>query len=457
MALHLANSHPAWYLLKGRLEAVCEPSYPRSSEGLRDLIRDIYVLFLGTDSASKFDDIPRMLSAMPREVTEQFTRDTIPLMCFHIVQDLPLLFPDTNGQLPCLAQNRELAVSFTPADTYILVSLSFLCIPLIRADGSPAMRDSTFQFFYSNRPHMIGKLHCIVNYLNVMASARSGAFPKNLSRSLLDRRITIQRIVATTIHGAEWWAESAYTACDVEIKGNFERIESCQDAVQADFANKHIGGGVLRKGCVQEEIRFVVSPECLISVLVCESLGPHEAIIIRNTVQFNNYEGYSVSFKCRGFSQGLVDFFHDSSENPKPLRTDDILCIDAIPFGNTPDDQFEVSYIVRELEKCRVGLSFPDTKPFATGNWGCGVFGGDTQLKAVIQWLACCVAGRKMIFHPFEDKETSRLNELVSMAFIDGLTTGQLFQFILKGLLDSAIRPKSCIEYLIKQIISSRR
>lgn len=24
----------------------------------------------------------------------------------------------------------------------------------------------------------------------------------------------------------------------------------------------------------------------------------------------------------------------------------------------------------------------------ATGNWGCGVFGGDPELKAMIQWLA---------------------------------------------------------------------
>lgn len=24
----------------------------------------------------------------------------------------------------------------------------------------------------------------------------------------------------------------------------------------------------------------------------------------------------------------------------------------------------------------------------ATGNWGCGAFGGDPELKAIIQWLA---------------------------------------------------------------------
>jgi hypothetical protein len=31
----------------------------------------------------------------------------------------------------------------------------------------------------------------------------------------------------------------------------------------ADFANKYVGGGVLGNGSLQEEIRFVVSPEML--------------------------------------------------------------------------------------------------------------------------------------------------------------------------------------------------
>jgi poly(ADP-ribose) glycohydrolase len=32
--------------------------------------------------------------------------------------------------------------------------------------------------------------------------------------------------------------------------------------------------------------------------------------------------------------------------------------------------------------------------PIATGNWGCGVFGGDIFLKALLQSLAATVADR---------------------------------------------------------------
>lgn len=37
---------------------------------------------------------------------------------------------------------------------------------------------------------------------------------------------------------------------------------------------------MLGHGCVQEEIRFVVSPELLASMLFAESLRPNEALLI---------------------------------------------------------------------------------------------------------------------------------------------------------------------------------
>ena len=54
---------------------------------------------------------------------------------------------------------------------------------------------------------------------------------------------------------------------------------------------------MLTNGCVQEEIRFITTPETLVSCLLCESMGKDEAIIIIGTQQHVNYEGYSRSFK----------------------------------------------------------------------------------------------------------------------------------------------------------------
>ena len=47
-----------------------------------------------------------------------------------------------------------------------------------------------------------------------------------------------------------------------------------------DFANKLVGGGVLGFGCVQEEIRFVICPELLISRLFTEALNSNECLRI---------------------------------------------------------------------------------------------------------------------------------------------------------------------------------
>lgn len=49
-----------------------------------------------------------------------------------------------------------------------------------------------------------------------------------------------------------------------------------------DYINdfRFLGGGVLGYGCVQEEIRFVVCPELLISMLFTECLRPTEALLM---------------------------------------------------------------------------------------------------------------------------------------------------------------------------------
>lgn len=60
--------------------------------------------------------------------------------------------------------------------------------------------------------------------------------------------------------------------------------------LQVDFANKNVGGGVLGYGCVQEEIRFVICPELLVSRLFIERLGDQEAVIVTgNRYNFLSY------------------------------------------------------------------------------------------------------------------------------------------------------------------------
>lgn len=41
----------------------------------------------------------------------------------------------------------------------------------------------------------------------------------------------------------------------------------------------------------------------------------------------------------------------------------------------------------------------------ATGNWGCGAFGGNKHLKSLLQLMACCYTERPLVYYTFGDEE----------------------------------------------------
>jgi poly(ADP-ribose) glycohydrolase len=56
----------------------------------------------------------------------------------------------------------------------------------------------------------------------------------------------------------------------------------------------------LTSGCVQEEIRFVICPEMLVSLLVCEVIQPNECIYLIGCERYSSYKGYSTTFQYAG-------------------------------------------------------------------------------------------------------------------------------------------------------------
>jgi poly(ADP-ribose) glycohydrolase len=50
--------------------------------------------------------------------------------------------------------------------------------------------------------------------------------------------------------------------------------------IEYNYFFRFIGGGVLGHGSVQEEIRFLICPELLVSQLFSEQMQPTEAIVI---------------------------------------------------------------------------------------------------------------------------------------------------------------------------------
>lgn len=75
------------------------------------------------------------------------------------------------------------------------------------------------------------------------------------------------------------WIKSTSKFKNITVKTE-GTIEEADDCAQADFANAFIGGSVLSYGCVQEEIRFMINPECCCSRLFMEYMQDNEAIVI---------------------------------------------------------------------------------------------------------------------------------------------------------------------------------
>ena len=93
-----------------------------------------------------------------------------------------------------------------------------------------------------------------------------------------------------------------------------------------------------------------------------------------------------------------------------------LVAIDATQYERSQVmRQFSSGAIERELNKAYVGflgardgaldgepsgaVAAAPLPPIVTGNWGCGAFGGDLQLKAMIQWMAASLAGRVCIHY----------------------------------------------------------
>ncbi|KAJ8365692.1 hypothetical protein SKAU_G00145230 [Synaphobranchus kaupii] len=196
--------------------------------------------------------------------------------------------------------------------------------------------------------------------------------------------------------------------------------------LQVDFANRMVGGGVTGAGLVQEEIRFIINPELIVSRLFTEALDHNECLIITGTEQYSKYTGYAESYKWAGEHKDEIP------RDDWQRKCTEIVAIDALKFRHFLE-QFQPDKINRELNKAYCGFARPGVKSqnlsaVATGNWGCGVFGGDTMLKALLQILAAAEAGRDVAYFTFGDEQLMRdVNEMHSFLTERRLSVGTVY------------------------------
>nr|PIM05478.1 poly(ADP-ribose) glycohydrolase [Toxoplasma gondii COUG] len=97
-------------------------------------------------------------------------------------------------------------------------------------------------------------------------------------------------------------------------------------------------------------------------------------------------------------------------------------------------------------------------RPFATGNWGCGVFKGDPQLKFLLQWLAASLVGRRLIYHAHSRPElvgsASRSQRGGTVTEQDASPRGEFREpFLLQSLADLLIKKEWTVGKLWRSLV----
>lgn len=340
-----------------------------------------------------------------------------------LAADLPSLFGDG---LPILPQYREGQVCLRRKQCAALLAASFFgALPGQAAQAAVGRAEGRwFQLPSFDMGYLLEqedeKLLCFLCY-----------FAQVFLRDALDTDevVSFSRRSLDALD-PEYWESLDVPLCPASVCSDGV-IEESKGNLQADFANKYLGGGALHRGSVQEEIRFSVCPECCVGMLFCEAMADGEAIFIVGTRQFSHYTGYGSTFEfdrpCTDEPVGPRDAMH--------RRGPHIVAIDALEFPH--DRQYGQELILRELLKVRAaclgdlqeGAGQRQTA-FATGNWGCGVFGGDPQLKALIQWLAASSAQRELIYFPFGDHRVRELPRVIEAVSRSGATCRDLFRLL---------------------------
>jgi len=283
------------------------------------------------------------------------------------------------------------------------------------------------------------KVLCILCYFHTLAT-------EELQR--LKEIVSFARRAELAI-GADFWISLDRPLSTIVLQAG--RIEDA-DALQADFANARLGGGILRQGKAQEESRFATCPECIVGVLFSEEMLANEAIVIVGSRQYTESSGFQKSFRC----EGLLDM---PICEPDELNRcgPHIVAFDALRLPGTA--QYSEAFIIRELQKARVACLgdplAPDRSNFATGNWGSGAFGGDPQLKSLIQWLAASAVGRDVEYYPYDDARMADAERVFAMLASSNVTRGDFFKLLLlaadqsrKGLSMSASAVGGVFEHL---------
>jgi hypothetical protein len=331
----------------------------------------------------------------------------LPAMASAVQNDLPLI----NESLLRFARAREhVEQRFSRTAVFAILAAAFFGL----WDRRSRLSFLDLYIHAAGVPAEAAKLRCIVHYFYRVAVMPHADRAHFAAQHIVVARRHLRAMVPDAI---DWAGSTAVMRKEQFAIVRHGSIEEQTGALQCDFANRRIGGGCLSGGNVQEEIRFAISTECIVSMLGQEPMGDEDSIMIRGATQWSSYTGYGHTLQ---FGGDYVDAATDVA----------IACIDANDYRRGgAESQYSAARFVRELQKVYTAVHNVGIANFATGNLGCGVFLGDATHKSLLQWMACTVAGINVLYLPFNARGVADDLEVISTA-VDGKTVGEVFELL---------------------------
>ncbi|CAH2059876.1 unnamed protein product [Thlaspi arvense] len=314
-----------------------------------------------------------------------------------------------------------------------LLSCSFFCLFPVDNRSSNQLPNINFDKLFGSlintgrNEHQENKIKCIVHYFTRLSSCIPPGFV-SFERKILSLEQDPSGLEVCP--DEDFWSTSTLTLCPVEVNTSGLIEDQSVEALEVDFANKYLGGGALRKGCVQEEIRFMINPELIAGMLFLPAMEVSEAIEVVGAERFSRYTGYSSSFRFAG------DYMDTKEKDVFGRRKTRIVAIDALRHPGI--SQYKPECLIRETNKALCGflhvcknqcIDHEDGVSVATGNWGCGAYGGDPELKSLLQWIAVSQARRPfMSYYTFGFEALHNLNQVTELVISKGWTVGDLWK-----------------------------
>ncbi|XP_078170402.1 poly(ADP-ribose) glycohydrolase 1-like isoform X1 [Carex rostrata] len=329
--------------------------------------------------------------------------------------------------------------------------------------------DQLFATLLSDSKHcQEHKVKCLVHYFERICKDTPNGLVSFERKVLPFKRSSNSLGVSVSYPEADFWSKSVSSLCPFKVVNSGFIEDQGYEALEVDFANEYLGGGALSRGCVQEEIRFMINPELTIGMLFMPCMRDNEAIEIIGVERFAKYMGYGSSFRFVG------DYVDTKPFDKMRRRKTRILAIDALYSPRIA--QYEVRCLLREANKalcgflehsnyqsryqnCQQESSGNNCSPensclkhynseyrhekhedmeidedkvgISTGNWGCGAFGGDPEIKSMIQWLAASQANRPFIhYYTFGEPSLEQLKQVTEWIMDHEWTVGDLWQML---------------------------